>query len=60
MNSNLKLKGLFQVQKEFLTPAENMEGFIGVGEKKAGLAPQSQLILGILAGAYIAFAARIV
>ena len=35
-----------------------MENFVGVGQKKAGLSVESQVILGILAGAFIAFAAQ--
>ncbi|MDR2180469.1 MAG: formate/nitrite transporter family protein [Synergistaceae bacterium] len=46
------------MQKEFLTPAEITESFIGVGQKKAGLIPVHQFLLGILAGAFIAFASE--
>jgi formate/nitrite transporter len=46
------------MQKEFLTPAEIAESFIGIGQKKAGLSPVQQVVLGILAGAFIAFASE--
>ncbi|MDR3230506.1 MAG: formate/nitrite transporter family protein [Synergistaceae bacterium] len=46
------------MQKEFLTPAEITESFVGTGQKKAGLSPVDQVVLGILAGAFIAFASE--
>ncbi|MDR1650049.1 MAG: formate/nitrite transporter family protein [Synergistaceae bacterium] len=46
------------MQKEFLAPFEITESFIGIGQKKAGLTPVRQIVLGILAGAFIAFAAE--
>ncbi len=46
------------MQKEFLTPAEITESFIATGQKKAGLSVFEQIILGILAGAFIAFASE--
>ncbi|MDR1731477.1 MAG: formate/nitrite transporter family protein [Synergistaceae bacterium] len=46
------------MQKEYLTPAEITENFIEIGKKKAGLSPIQQLVLGILAGAFIAFASE--
>lgn len=45
--------------KNFLTPAEITEGFIAVGQKKADATPPLSLfVLGILAGAFIAFASE--
>jgi formate/nitrite transporter len=44
------------VQKEFLSPAEITESFIATGQKKAALSAVDQVVLGILAGAFIAFA----
>ena len=46
------------MQKEFLTPAEIMETFIGTGQKKAALSVVNQVVLGMLAGAFIAFASE--
>jgi formate/nitrite transporter len=46
------------LQKEFLTPAEITESFLETGQKKAKLSPLEQLILGGLAGAFIAFASE--
>ncbi len=46
------------MQKEFLTPAEITESFIGIGQKKAELSIIEQIVLGILAGAFIAFASE--
>ena len=46
------------MQKEFLTPAEITESFIAVGQKKAGLSVVQQVILGMTAGAFIAFASE--
>ena len=46
------------MQKNFLTPAEITESFIGAGQKKAGLSAAQQLVLGIMAGAFIAFASE--
>jgi formate/nitrite transporter len=47
---------VFRVQKEFLSPAEIMESFVATGQKKAALSAAEQVVLGILAGAFIAFA----
>lgn len=44
--------------KSFLSPAEISDGFIKVGCKKASLPAYKLLLLGILAGAFIAFAAE--
>jgi formate/nitrite transporter len=49
---------VLRVQKMFLTPAEITESIIGVGQKKAGLSVMQQVVLGILAGAFIAFASQ--
>ena len=46
------------MQKEFLTPAEITEAFVGIGQKKAGLSVIEQIVLGVLAGAFIAFASE--
>jgi formate/nitrite transporter len=46
------------LDKSFFSPAEIAEGFIETGRKKAALSPFSQFALGILAGAFIAFAAE--
>jgi formate/nitrite transporter len=46
------------VQKEFLTPAEITESYVGIGQKKAGLSVVEQVVLGLLAGAFIAFASE--
>ena len=46
------------MQKEFLTPAEITESFIGIGQKKAGLSAVQQVVLGVLAGVFIAFASE--
>jgi formate/nitrite transporter len=46
------------VRKEFLTPAEITENFIAVGQKKAALSVTDQVVLGALAGAFIAFASQ--
>lgn len=46
------------MDKSFFSPAEIAEGFIETGRKKAALSPFSQFALGILAGAFIAFAAE--
>lgn len=45
-------------EKNFLTPAEITQAMIQTGAKKAALAPWIQFLLGILAGAYIAFASE--
>ena len=52
------MKGVLGVQKNFLAPAEIMESFIGVGQKKAGFSVVQQVVLGILAGVFIAFASE--
>jgi len=46
------------MEKTFLSPAEITEGFVDVGCKKVGLPAYKQFLLGILAGAFIAFAAE--
>jgi formate/nitrite transporter len=46
------------MENGFLTPPQVAEGFIETGVKKASLTIPKQLVLGILAGAYIAFAAE--
>ncbi|MDR1978768.1 MAG: formate/nitrite transporter family protein, partial [Synergistaceae bacterium] len=46
------------MQKEFLSPAEITESFIGTGQKKAALSVVEQIVLGVLAGAFIAFASE--
>ncbi len=46
------------MQKEFLTPAEITESFIATGQKKAAQSVFEQIILGVLAGAFIAFASE--
>ena len=46
------------MQNAFLSPAEIAEYAAGVGQKKAELSPFKQLLLGILAGAFIAFGAQ--
>lgn len=46
------------VQKDFLTPAEITESFIATGQRKAELGIAEQIVLGILAGAFIAFASE--
>lgn len=46
------------MEKAFLSPAEIAEGFIEVGCKKSVLPAYKQFVLGILAGAFIAFAAE--
>ncbi|MFC2140450.1 formate/nitrite transporter family protein [Candidatus Auribacterota bacterium] len=43
----------------FKTPAENAKGLVAVGEGKTKLSVVKMLILGFLAGAYIAFAAHL-
>jgi formate/nitrite transporter len=45
------------MQKEFLSPPEIMESFIVTGQKKAGLSVVEEVVLGALAGAFVAFAA---
>lgn len=49
---------LFVENKNFLMPAEITQATIANGIKKAGLPVVKQLVLGILAGAFIAFAAE--
>ncbi len=46
------------MQKNFLAPAEVAESFIATGQKKAALSTINQILLGILAGAFIAFASE--
>jgi len=46
------------MEKTFLSPLEITESCIGIGCKKIGLPIGKQILLGILAGAYIAFAAE--
>lgn len=46
------------MEKSYLTPAEITAGYSGIGQKKAGLSSGKQLILGALAGAFIAFASQ--
>ena len=46
------------MEKSFLSPAEIAESFIETGRKKANLPAIRQFILGILGGAFIAFAAE--
>jgi formate/nitrite transporter len=46
------------MQKEYLSPAEITESFIETGRKKASLSVIEQLVLGLLAGAFIAFASE--
>lgn len=46
------------MDRTFLSPAEISEAFVEVGCKKAGLPAYKLLILGILAGAFIGFAAE--
>lgn len=46
------------MRNNFLTPAEIAQHVVEVGQSKADLAPVKQLILGILAGAFIAFASQ--
>jgi formate/nitrite transporter len=45
-------------EKNFLTPAEITQAMIQAGVKKASLTPWIQFLLGVLAGAYIAFASE--
>ena len=46
------------MQGNFLSPAEIAKYVVDVGQKKAGLSPFKQLLLGVLAGAFIALAAQ--
>lgn len=46
------------MEKSFLSPKEIAEGYIEIGREKAELPVLKQFLLGILAGAYIAFAAQ--
>ncbi|MBN1234247.1 MAG: formate/nitrite transporter family protein [Candidatus Coatesbacteria bacterium] len=46
-------------EKMFLTPIETAKALVGVGEKKAQLPILKMLVLGILAGVYIGFAAHL-
>ena len=50
--------GWFLMQGNFLSPAEIAKYVVDVGQKKAGLSPFKQLLLGVLAGAFIALAAQ--
>jgi formate transporter len=43
----------------FMTPAEVAKAFVGIGEKKASLPFDKMLVLGILAGVYVGFAAHV-
>ena len=45
--------------KNFLTPAETANSFIGIGEYKAKMPKNKVLVSAFLAGAYIAFAAQL-
>jgi formate/nitrite transporter len=47
------------VEKLFNTPAETAQSLIGVGKAKASLTSQNMILLGILAGVYIALAAQL-
>ena len=47
------------MSKNFLTPAETANSFIGIGEYKAKMPFKKVLVSGFLAGAYIAFAAQL-
>ena len=46
------------MQNNFLAPAEIAQYVVDVGQRKAELAPVKQLILGVLAGAFIALASQ--
>ena len=50
--------GRFCVQNGYLSPAEIAEYVVSVGQSKAELSISKQLVLGILAGAFIAFASQ--
>jgi len=43
----------------FLAPGDLSKAFVGISEKKANLTPGKMLVLGVLAGAYIGFAAHV-
>lgn len=43
----------------FNTPAENAKSLIGLGKTKAGLTSENMILLGLLAGIYIAIAAQL-
>lgn len=47
------------MSKNFLTPSETANSFIGIGEYKAKMSIEKVLVSGFLAGAYIAFAAQL-
>ena len=47
------------MSKNFLTPAETANSFIGIGEYKAKMPKNKVLVSAFLAGAYIAFAAQL-
>jgi len=46
-------------ENHFLTPPELAQSFVGVGVKKAALPVSKMLLLGMLAGVYIGFAAHL-
>ena len=46
------------MQGNFLSPAEIAKYVVDVGQKKAELSPFKQLLLGVLAGGFIALAAQ--
>ena len=46
-------------QNGFLTPAELSKTFVSISEKKASLSLSKTLVLGVLAGVYIGFAANL-
>ena len=52
------VEGVLDVHKQYLAPAEITEYFIGVGRKKAALCVMNQIILGIIAGAFVALACQ--
>ena len=47
------------MSKNFLTPAETAQSFIGIGEYKAKMPKDKIILSGFLAGAYIAIAAQL-
>ena len=49
---------MFFVRNNFLTPAEIAQYTVDAGQRKAELTPVKQLILGVLAGAFIALASQ--
>ncbi|MCK5662886.1 MAG: formate/nitrite transporter family protein [Thiotrichaceae bacterium] len=54
-----KYKELNKMAKNFLTPAETAQGFIGVGNYKVSMPIPKIIVSSFLAGAYIAFAAQL-